>query len=252
MSFFEVYKRDSSLDKKKKELLNKVKQKEAKELLENGIIVKENFLDNQKVEYILNQLLDILKKYETKPGKIELDNGSYIDIRGYDKDVDIGKVDWYHIDKVIDVSDIDLEYIKNIITEIEPSLELKNFNSYIDKGVTTARGFHSDSYGVFHYKAFVYLTDVPDLSYGPYTYIKKSHIATNYRLFNQIKNKILNNERTDITIYDKNLVMPMLAKKGTLIISDQTGFHRGWPQEENKFRAILTMNFAPKNFDIGY
>ena len=252
MGGINVLKRDLTLDSFKKQKLKDVKSKEAKELLKEGIFVKENFISDKMVDYILGQLMDILSKYKLKPGKINLGNGSFIDIRGYDKNVDVGKVDWYHIDKIIDINDIDLEYIKSILNEISPYLELKNFNSYIDKGVTTARGFHSDSYGVLHYKAFIYLTDVPTLEYGPYTYIKKSHLDYKNRLLNQLKNKLLNKERTDITIYNKNLVTPMLAKKGTLIISDQTGFHRGWPQQEDKFRAILTMNFAPKNFEIGY
>jgi hypothetical protein len=252
MGFLDVFKRDSSLDKQKLELSNVVKSSEAKELLQKGYFVKENFVNTDKVDKILNNLMNILKNYETTPGRIEIGNGSFMDIRGYDKNVDVGKIDWFHIDKIIDVSDVDIDYIKNILFEINSQLELKNFNSYIDKGVTTARGFHSDSYGVFHYKAFIYLTDVDDLSFGPYTYIENSHIATYYRLLNQIKNSILDNERTDITIYNKNLIRPMIAKKGTLVISDQTGFHRGWPQEKDKFRAILTMNFAPKNFDVGY
>ena len=252
MGFIDVLIRDKKLDELKLQKLKEVQSKKAKELLENGIIVKENFLDDEKVEYILNQLIEILNNYELKPGKIDLGNGSFRDVRGYDKNADIGKVDWFHIDKIIDISSVDLEYIKSILNEISTDLELKNFNSYIDKGVTTARGFHADSYGVLHYKAFIYLTNVPSLEYGPYTYIKKSHLDFKNRILNQIKNKIFNKERTDVTIYKKKLVSPMLAKKGTLIISDQTGFHRGWPQKNDKFRAILTMNFAPKNYKVGY
>jgi len=252
MSFVSAIQRDRELDKFKLKKLKEVKSEEAKKLLEEGIIVKENFLEDEKVDFILNQIKSILSNYSLKPGQIKLENGSFIDIRGYDKEVDVGKIDWFHIDKVIDVSSVNIDYIKSILNEISPNLELKNFNSYIDKGVTTARGFHSDSYGVLHYKAFIYLTDVESLDYGPYTYIKKSHLDFKNRILNQIKNKLLDKERTDITIYNEDLVSPMLAKKGTLIISDQTGFHRGWPQKEDKFRAILTMNFAPKNFEVGY
>ena len=44
---------------------------------------------------------------------------------------------------------------------------------------------------------------------------------------------------------DPPSVVHALAARGTLIISDQNGWHRGLPQEPGHERILLSINFAP-------
>jgi len=39
-------------------------------------------------------------------------------------------------------------------------------------------------------------------------------------------------------------IVPALAKKGTLVISDQGGSHRGFPQTKGYKRTVGVMNFV--------
>ena len=117
-----------------------------------------------------------------------------------------------------------------------------NLNVYINSEITSTRGFHVDSYAE-HLKAFVYLTDVTTLDDGPYTYVKKSHVDSPF----QRANKSLCSDLTPATespIVDPLAITPILAPRGSLVISDQAGVHRGWPQTIGHKRMAAVMKYA--------
>jgi hypothetical protein len=124
----------------------------------------------------------------------------------------------------------------------------ENINVYYNRSVTGTRGYHFDSYNS-QYKAFVYLTDVSDESYGPYSYIKGSH-KRSYprRRIEGLINRLLDNKPTAAVpaFYDDDDIVTFTAPKGTLIISDQTGYHRGIPQEEGKKRMLISNSYTTK------
>jgi hypothetical protein len=120
-----------------------------------------------------------------------------------------------------------------------------NVNVYWNQSVTTTRDFHADTYGG-KFKSFVYLTDVPDRSYGPFSYVKGSHKSSKLKAkVSGIVNKIKDNPSTDAVFYDEDDVIYCTAPKGTLIIANQAGYHQGHPQKEGKERMLLTTSYTP-------
>jgi len=117
---------------------------------------------------------------------------------------------------------------------------IDNINTYINDEVTQTRGFHVDSYSK-QYKVFFYLTDVISFSNGPYTYISGSHLDSSYRKINKLISSKLDND-TETPIFQYANIHPILGLKGSLIISNQSGFHRGFPQDKNAHRVILSLN----------
>ena len=119
--------------------------------------------------------------------------------------------------------------------------EARNLNLYLNTSVTSTRGFHVDSYSK-QLKGFVYLEDCLSLEDGPYTYVKESHLESALRKINIQVSSVLPN-KTETPFVSLQNIVPVLAKRGALVISDQGGSHRGFPQAPGHQRAVAVMNF---------
>ena len=120
---------------------------------------------------------------------------------------------------------------------------LTNLNLYINSGVTATRMFHVDSYDTHQTKAFVYMTDVNDVTDGPYTYVLGSHVDGPWRRLNQAITACGSGfHPTDAPLVDPTQILPILAPAGSLIISNQNGFHRGYPQKMGGYRVVAVLN----------
>ncbi|WP_276258167.1 phytanoyl-CoA dioxygenase family protein [Haloglomus litoreum] len=124
-----------------------------------------------------------------------------------------------------------------------------NLNVYVNRGVTDTRDFHADTYAG-KFKSFVYLTDVPDERYGPFQYIPGSHEPSVLRRkAAKLVNRVRGNPSTDGVFYDDDDALVCTASKGTLIIADQGGLHRGTPQEPGFERMLATTSYTPAGAD---
>ena len=47
----------------------------------------------------------------------------------------------------------------------------------------------------------------------------------------------------DMPVFNKKKEVIGLGKKGTLIVSNQNGIHRGYPQKKGKERVALVINY---------
>jgi hypothetical protein len=156
-------------------------------------------------------------------------------------------VDVFNADRLLDQTGSELrsylesELVRAIIAQAGFDAQPFNLNCYINDGVTRTRGFHVDSYGP-RIKVFVYLTDVRSLDDGPYTFVLGSHVDSPYRTANQTLSVGLPN-RTEAPIIAWSNALPVLAARGTVVISDQSGFHRGLPQASSGSRAVAVLNF---------
>ena len=130
---------------------------------------------------------------------------------------------------------------KGLITRNGNPLQPQNLNIYFNYAIKETRGFHVDSYKN-EVKAFIYLSDVRDLGDGPYTYVKGSHAAGIFRRMNMALSSDLPNA-TEFPIVPFDEIIPVVATKGALVISDQSGAHRGFPQLENRERVIAVMKY---------
>ena len=118
-------------------------------------------------------------------------------------------------------------------TKINP----KNLNLYVNNSITKTRGFHVDSY-YRSIKGFIYLTDVNCLGDGPYCFVKGTQVENSLEKLN----KIIGDK--EAPIIDPLKIVPVLGKKGTLILSDQSGVHRGFPQSKGSLRELFVMRYA--------
>ena len=130
---------------------------------------------------------------------------------------------------------------------------MANRTVFKDKNMGSGAGWHKDSYSK-QFKSILYLNDV-NPSNGPFQLIKNSN--KNFfmiKLFLKLKNKfpstrfshddiltILNNE--------KNKIIELTAKAGTLILVDTSFLHRGKPIENSSRYALTNYFFSPKKFE---
>lgn len=130
---------------------------------------------------------------------------------------------------------------KGILGRVGGCAKPTNLNIYINESVTETRGFHVDSYAS-EIKAFIYLTDVSSLDDGPYTYVKGSHLDGAFQRLNKTISSDLPNQ-TEFPVVPIKDVVPVIANRGALVISDQGGAHRGFPQASGASRVVAVMKF---------
>ena len=225
----------------------------ARELADNGVISVEGYLSERLCDEIREEVKTALDDgtYEYADDDMtggEMMAASRTIVHERSGEDDDGMLDIFNIDESIDeIRDIKTdEFISSIIDQDSGSdFEPENINVYYNRSVGSTRGYHFDSYNS-QYKAFVYLTDVPDESYGPYSYIKGSHKRSYLRRRAEgILNRARGEKPTAAIRYDDRDIRTFTAHKGTLIISDQTGYHRGIPQERGKERMLISNSHTP-------
>ena len=117
-------------------------------------------------------------------------------------------------------------------------MRVKCRNLYVNRGVQDTRGYHCDGRSQ-KFKSFVFLTDVRDLSDGPYCYVPATHRDRRpwkrSRQFNAAHG-LNRHEYSQLQGLD---ALPLLAKAGDMVISSQRGAHRGHPQHPDAGRAVL-------------
>lgn len=204
----------------------------------SGIRIEPGFLAESDVDNLYAIINNIVNDKNVNSGE------AIFQLRG-EGGHDEGMLDIKHIDKIIpDFSNkIKIEKILDILNdELGQKLRVLNINCYWNQGVQHTRGFHADSHTKEQYKAFIYLTDVVDDLDGPYCYIPWSQLPSLYRYKCIISNYMNNKPLTDYNSCNNQEIIKAKAPKGSLIISNQNGAHRGWPQGENNKRALISIN----------
>ncbi|MEM8795529.1 MAG: hypothetical protein AAGE61_08180 [Pseudomonadota bacterium] len=180
---------------------------------------------------------------------------TYAALRSHEKAVvnvrrgaDEGMVDVFNIDRLSGDKRSELRApfersdILQLLSENGQTLEASNLNAYMNSGISKTRGLHVDSFKKT-LKGFVYLTDVTSLDHGPYCFVRRSHKDNVWRKTNQTLSKMAA-ARTEAPFVDHDSLLPVMAPAGTLIISDQSGVHRGIPQAPDQIRQVLVMLYT--------
>ena len=235
-------------------------------LTENGIVIVPEFIDTDIVVSfgkVISDLRQITNEFLRANIRVDENEhmllqigaeklSGYQELSSYKKTVvqvregqDQGMIDIFNVDIAFpEVNILRKAYedsgLKEILSSPDLSVGFKNLNFYLNSNVTSTRGFHADSYTP-QLKAFVYLTDCLSLDDGPYTYVKGSQKDNPYRRLNKEMCINLPN-KTEAPLLNRGDILPVLASRGSLVISDQSGFHRGFPQEEGHERVISVMN----------
>lgn len=223
------------------------------ELENEGIVVVPRFVEDREQlvasrEAILEALEDgSLREVPEEMGYSERGETEepLLDVRG---GADEGMETIFNVDHIDGVSlDLGIDAIEALVQAAHGApIDHTQTCAYVNRGVTGTRGYHSDSLFSSNYKAFLYLTDVESKRDGPYCYIRKSNrFAPQFAPFIKKWNRVMGNLDTNAPVVPEVLEEVCLADKGTLIVSDQRGFHRGWPQAPDGERVLLMFQFAP-------
>ncbi len=229
----------------------------------NGIVVIPEVFNFDKIKEIRRQISRIIQDVKIKdPLGTGYENDDYIvlgkknigknyyDLLNYSKSAilvrqgsDQGMIEIFNADRLLgDLGNsmnnfFNSDWLISLLNDKKEKISPKNLNLYVNQSITKTRGFHVDS----HYKSikvFIYLTDVNVVQDGPYCFVKGTHVDTPLRKLNNM----VGEKETPLT--DPLNIVPVLGKKGTLIISDQSGVHRGLPQATGSSREALVMRYA--------
>ncbi len=171
-----------------------------------------------------------------------------VNVRGR-ADVDAGMIDVFHVDQALQGRGIDLHHVLRS-SELQSCLErasgaawtVETVNAYVNRGVQSTRGFHVDAFGT-RFKSFVYLTDVRDLEDGPFSYVVGSHRDPAVRSTADFFSRGVSHSPTDVPVVDAASAVPVLGVRGTVVLADQSGVHRGAPQGRSSERIVLVTNY---------
>lgn len=229
-------------------------EEHANSLERDGVVVIEDYLDADVCDTLYSEISEAIDG-----DGIDVVRGggySYEELVNWGGPVaeertgrDEGMIDVFNADELFpEVASFKTDRTVNEIVEraASSSYAPENVNVYWNRSVTDTRDFHADTY-TGKFKSFLYLTDVPDRSYGPFGYVKGSHRASSLKVgVSKLLNSIRNRPPTDGVFYDEDAVVYYTAGKGTLIIANQAGYHRGHPQEAGKERMLMTTSYTPE------
>lgn len=225
----------------------------AQTLAADGVVVVEDYLSQGTCDAIRTAVEETLDAgiAEARPGD------------GYDDHVARGEPvlkrrSGERDDGMLDIFNMDLaipelaefksdEFVANIVNGATGErYRPDNVNVYVNESVTDTRDYHADTYAG-KFKSFVYLTDVPSPAYGPFAYLPGSHEnSTLERVSTKLVNRVRDDPPTNAVFYDESDERVCTASKGTLIVANQAGYHRGIPQEQGKKRMLATTSYTPE------
>ncbi|SBO42362.1 hypothetical protein [Cyanobium sp. NIES-981] len=117
-------------------------------------------------------------------------------------------------------------------------------NLYVNRGVTSTRGFHTDGGGI-KAKAFLYLSDVESLAEGPFCYVPGSHRRPWLRWLNRGLFRGRGVRRDDCPWLPLQRALPVFCAAGDMVVAMQHGVHRGLPQQPTAERTVLLSMLQP-------
>ena len=239
-------------------------KKAANSVKEDGCFSMAEFLSYEECSNISSSISSLVEKYDLYqtaeheevivanhtsrrevPGKLGDYHKPVIVTRGLNG-FDRNMTEIFNAHKVVSIpTDRIDDFVQGTVLQMGHRGAKTEYSAYINRGVTDIRGFHRDVDVVgtkVLYKLFVYLTDVPDYTYGPHSYIPGTHRIDVCQTY---ANQLVGNY-TDPNEYDFDL-MPRVftGPKGTMIMTTQAGMHRGLPQKNDKQRIILVCKIRP-------
>ena len=212
-----------------------------KELQKKGYYVINNFFTNDECENLKNEIDRLIS--ENKKSKFYKDSNDY---RIYGSNFHSKKINNFNTDHFLNsISDYFLKKKSSAFFTLANRIEYK------DTALGSGGGWHRDISLPSQFKTMLYLSDVDEN--GPFEYV--SGTQKWYSLFFGIlfckvssgANRI-SNESVDLFLKSKAYSrVTFKASRGTLIIFDSYGIHRGSPLKRG-IRYALTNYFFPDKF----
>jgi len=241
------------------------------EILDDGYVVIKDFLSAEDCKRIKSEFLNLLEKFDlsktkdypelkvvnhTKKREVSGNLGNLSEpvlltrgLQGFDENM----IELFKAEKLINLPTQKIrEHIDQLALWTNLSKYRVSFSIYYNKGVTNTRGYHRDNSPLpvpgnpretkRLYKFFMYITDVSSIDQGPYSYIPGTHTWDNCEEYSKQLQPISQND-LDLSLDPKIF----LEKAGTVLITDQAGFHRGLPQNEKSERLMLVCKIRQDN-----
>lgn len=237
----------------------------AKILQEKGICVVKNFLSH-KACYAVSEELDTLIArssstlgeqdfLETQSSILTRPNVSraphtYEECANSTKSVfhfrggcEEGVIDIFNVDRCLNSSILQIlkplraPWLAALVNSSGGRGVFANLNCYWSAGTLTREPFHVDSYSNT-FKLFVLVKDCLSYSNGPYCYIAGSHKSEHIKTLNKALSSHFE-RKTLAPLVDVLNLVPSLGVAGTAVLSNQSGVHRGFPQDKDSDRTLL-------------
>lgn len=239
------------------------------QLIDEGYVSLERFLSAKECKDIENQFLALLKSVDisktadyphlkvanhTKNREVQGNLGRLskpvLLIRGLNG-FDDNMIELFNAEKLIKLP---VDKIKESVKSAGFGNYKLSFSLYYNESISNTRGYHRDASPLPNpqdprsvkqlYKFFMYITDVLSLDQGPYSYIPRTHTWSLSKKFaNHINGVYDDPNEFDLALNPKIF----LEKAGMALISDQAGFHRGFPQKEGATRIMLVCKMRKDN-----
>jgi hypothetical protein len=130
--------------------------------------------------------------------------------------------------------------LAQIIAAVSPATP-RQINMLRNDSITVTRGLHIDNLNG-SYKAFLYLSDVRGKKDGPYAYVPGSHRRSDLLKREARLNSLKGRPETNSYAFEgREISFPV--ERGAVIISCQSGVHRGMPQQQGASRTVLVGNY---------
>ena len=229
----------------------------AAKLRDEGVVVIPDFLPPEECDRLADSARNVVnaispQEFAAGTGQdvARLPAGTEVMIRRgtsahMNPNTDVGLIHVRHVDKVVsEFSKLrDAKLPQRIMGEVtHKTITPLYCDIYINQSVTSTRVYHYDSPYLF--KSLLYLTDVPSEDEGPYSYLKGTHRFAIHRYKFMIRNLVRGYHLTEMGTPSSTRTLNVFGTKGTLIISDQFGFHRGLPQKLGRSRIVCTVYYA--------
>ena len=204
-------------------------------LLENGYLIINDFLSIQEIDEILSGLskFQVFDPWDSEKGSFDPSNppeGTHV---GYYNKGDLNTISIF--DKIINNPELN-SYISMYVGR---NFKCTNKASWWTFGNNEkpqeAELFHRDIDNVLWLKVFIYLTDV-DANCGPHVFIPYSHRINKFLSFKRFTDLEAKKEFGDFSYFK--------GKKGTLIIEDTFGLHKGQHIKSNNNRLIFQLQYS--------
>jgi len=206
-------------------------------LKENGYVIFENKLKDYEISHAIQEIekMELFDPYDSSDGNSFRHDSPNSEIHvGYVKEAK----ELLNLPLVKSI--IENEEINGIIASyLGNAFKIVNIASWYtfgnQKSGKEGELFHRDIDNIAWLKLFVYLTDV-EMSNGAHAYIPKSHRSLKGLFFKRYR------DDEDEQRFAK--IKWMIGKKGTIILEDTFGIHKGQHIIEDRHRLILQLQYA--------
>jgi|TARA_B110000977_G_scaffold116911_1_gene151061 hypothetical protein len=214
---------------------NESKETVAKQLNEKGFYVLENRLSEDVCEKIKTELEKV--PYEIRGFKKDLTGINENNISKYKSNV-LWVKDINSVLKIPEIQNIAFDdRLLNIVGEFLGSIPIltitsswwsKNHSNHRSNLSGNAQMYHQDLDYIKFLKVFIYLNDIEEEN-GPHKYVQGSAKTTEDKLGDRYKMNTRLDESTVKNLFGEDNIVTFTGKKGTIIIEDTLGLHRGTP-----------------------